>query len=698
MSHPSTETPLARSERIARLEALLRQRIVVFDGGYGTMIQRHQLDEAAFRGARFADWPRELRGNNDLLCLTQPEVIRAIHDEYLEAGADLIETNTFSATSIAMADYGMEGVIRDLNHAGARLAREAADRAAARTGELRWVAGSIGPTNRTASISPDVNDPAARGVTFDQLRAAYREQIEALLEGGVDLLLIETVYDTLNAKAAIFAAHEAFDTLGFTVPLWLSGTITDQSGRTLTGQTTEAFFRSIAHARPLLVGLNCALGAPALREYVAELSRVAPTFVSAYPNAGLPNAFGEYDDTPAFMAEALSEFARSGLVNVVGGCCGTTPDHIRAMAEAVRGIPPREIPTVEPRLRLSGLEPLTLGPPIVFANVGERTNVTGSRRFAKLITENRYEDALEVARQQVENGAQLLDVNMDEGLLDSAAAMRTFLRLVASEPAIAKVPIVIDSSKWSVIEEGLQNVQGRSVVNSISLKEGEDEFLRQATLVRRYGAAVIVMAFDERGQADTVARKVAIATRAYRLLIERVGFAPEDIIIDPNIFAIATGIEEHAGYAVDFIEATRTIKATLPYALVSGGVSNVSFSFRGNDPIREAIHAVFLYHAVRAGMDMGIVNAGALPVYDDIPADLLERVEDVVLNRRPDATERLLAIADSVKGQATGTAKDLRWREAPVEERLAHALIEGIADYIEADAEEARVGPPGRST
>ncbi len=688
-SHP-VPTLGSRAERVAQLEALLRTRIVVFDGGYGTMIQRHRLEEADFRGERFRDWPQDLKGNNDLLCLTRPEVIRDIHDEYLEAGADIIETNTFSATAVAMADYGMEGIVRELNLAAARLAREAADEAAARTGQPRWVAGSVGPTNRTASISPDVNDPAARGVTFDELRLAYREQIEALLEGGVDLVLIETVYDTLNAKAAIFAAHEAFDALGVTVPFWISGTITDQSGRTLTGQTTEAFFQSIAHAEPLIVGLNCALGAPALREYVQELSRVAPTFVSAYPNAGLPNAFGEYDDTPAFMAEALGEFARSGLVNVVGGCCGTTPEHIRAMATAVRDLSPRPVPTVEPRLRLSGLEPLTAGPPIVFVNVGERTNVTGSRKFARLITESRYEEALEVARQQVENGAQIIDVNMDEGLLDSAAAMRKFLRLVASEPAIAKVPIMIDSSKWSVIEEGLKNVQGRSVVNSISLKEGEEEFLRQARLVRRYGAAVVVMAFDEQGQADTVDRKVTIAARAYRLLTERVGFPPEDIIIDPNIFAIATGIEEHAGYAVDYIEATGRIKSALPHALVSGGVSNVSFSFRGNDPIREAIHAVFLYHAIRAGMDMGIVNAGGLPVYDDIPKDLLERVEDVVLNRRPDATERLLAVADSARSQAAGAEKDLTWRERPVEERLAHALVEGIADYIEADTEEAR--------
>ncbi len=682
--------PGERSRRIALLPGLLHERILVLDGGYGTAIQRHRLSEADFRGERFADWPADLKGNNDLLNLTRPDVIRGIHQAYLEAGADIVETNTFSATAIALADYGMGSLAREINLAGAVLAREAAEAASRATGTPRFVAGSIGPTNRTASLSPDVNNPGARNVTFDELVAAYAEQIDGLLEGGVDLLLIETVFDTLNAKAAIFAALDRFDVRGERVPLWISGTITDQSGRTLSGQTTEAFWNSVAHAEPLIVGLNCALGAPALRQYVQELARVAPAFVSAYPNAGLPNAFGEYDDTPAFMAQVLGEFARSGLLNVVGGCCGTTPDHIRAIAQAVRGVPPRTPPTVERRCRLAGLEPLTVGPPIVFVNVGERTNVTGSRRFARLIVDGRYEEALEVARQQVENGAQIIDVNMDEAMLDSARAMETFLRLVASEPDIARVPVMVDSSKWSVIEAGLKCLQGKGIVNSISLKEGEEEFLRQARLVRRYGAAVVVMAFDERGQADTVERKVEICTRAYRLLTEQAGLPPEDLIFDPNIFAIATGIEEHANYAVDYIEATRRIKQTLPHALVSGGVSNVSFSFRGNDPIREAIHAVFLYHAIQAGMDMGIVNAGQLAVYDDIPKDLLERVEDVVLNRRPDATERLLAVADSVKGQGATRTADLSWRERPVEERLAHALVEGIADWIEEDTEEAR--------
>jgi 5-methyltetrahydrofolate--homocysteine methyltransferase len=682
--------PRSRAGRVAALTALLRRRVVVLDGGYGTMIQRHDLDEAGFRGDRFADWPSDLRGNNDLLNLTRPDVVRGIHEAYLEAGADVVETNTFSSTAIALADYGMASLARELNEAGARLARAAADRVAAATGSPRFVAGALGPTNRTASLSPDVNDPAARNVTFDELVAAYATQVDGLLDGGVDLLLIETVFDTLNAKAAIFAALDRFDVRGERVPLWISGTITDQSGRTLSGQTTEAFWNSVAHAEPLIVGLNCALGAPALRPYVQELARVAPAYVSAYPNAGLPNAFGEYDDTPEFMAEALAGFARDGLVNVVGGCCGTTPDHIRAIAAAVAGVSPRVPPAVEPRCRLSGLEPLTVGPPIVFVNVGERTNVTGSRRFATLVLEGRYEDALEVARQQVENGAQVIDVNMDEAMLDSAAAMTTFLRLVASEPAIAAVPVMVDSSRWSVIEAGLKCLQGKGVVNSISLKEGEAEFLRQARLVRRYGAAVVVMAFDEQGQADTVERKVAICARAYRLLTEEAGFPPQDIIFDPNVFAIATGIEEHAGYALAFIEATRRIKRTLPHALVSGGVSNVSFAFRGNDPVREAIHAVFLYHAVRAGMDMGIVNAGQLAVYSDIPPDLLERVEDVVLNRRPDATDRLLAVADTVQGREATRGADPAWRERPVGERLTHALVEGITDWIEADTEEAR--------
>jgi len=680
-----------RQARIDALTALLAERILVFDGAYGTMIQRHRLSEAQYRGQRFADWPRDLKGNNDLLVLTQPEIIAGIHREYFEAGADLVETNTFNANAISLADYGMESLARELNVEGARLARAVADELTTADGRLRFVAGSIGPANRTASLSPDVNDPAARNVTFDELAAAYADQVDGLLDGGVDILLVETIFDTLNAKAAIFAITDRLAARGERVPIWISGTITDASGRTLSGQTTEAFWHSVAHADPLIVGLNCALGAPQLRPYVQELSRAAGCYVSAYPNAGLPNEFGEYDDTPESMGRTLAEFARSGLLNVVGGCCGTTPDHIRAIAQGVRGIAPRARPAIEPRCRLSGLEPVSIGPDSLFVNVGERTNVTGSRKFAKLVAEGQYDAGLEIARQQVENGAQVIDVNMDEGMLDSVAAMRKFLRLIASEPGIAKVPVMIDSSKWSVIEEGLKNVQGKSVVNSISLKEGEAEFLRQATLVRRYGAAVIVMAFDEQGQADSADRKVAICARAYRLLTEKVGFPPEDIIFDPNIFAIATGIEEHANYAVDFIEATRRIKATLPHCLVSGGVSNVSFSFRGNDPIREAIHAVFLYHAIDAGMDMGIVNAGALPVYDDIPKDLLERIEDVVLNRRPDSTERLLAVADTVKGQAKLAQADLTWRSLPVEERLAHALVEGIADYIEADTEEARL-------
>jgi 5-methyltetrahydrofolate--homocysteine methyltransferase len=680
-----------RADRIAAFRDLLSRRIVVFDGAYGTMIQRHRPTEADYRGTRFADWPTELKGNNDLLNLTRPDIVEGIHTAYLEAGADVIETNTFTANAVSMADYRMEALSGEINREGARLARRAADRFAERGGGPRFVAGSIGPTTRSASLSPDVNDPAKRSVTFDELVAAYTEQATALLEGDVDLLLIETIFDTLNAKAAIFAIGQCFDRGAERVPLWISGTITDASGRTLSGQTAEAFWYAVAHGEPLIVGLNCALGAPALRQYVQELSRIAPVAVSAYPNAGLPNAFGEYDDAPEFMAETLGEFAQSGLLNVVGGCCGTTPDHITAIAAAVRGVPPRPLPSPPARLRLSGLEPLVIGPDTLFVNVGERTNVTGSRRFAKLILESNFEGALEVARQQVENGAQVLDVNMDEGMLDSAGAMVTFLRLIGSEPAIAKLPLMVDSSKWSVIEAGLKNVPGKGVVNSISLKEGEAEFLRQAKLVRRYGAAVIVMAFDEQGQADSADRKVAIAERAYRLLTERVGFPAEDIIFDPNIFAIATGIEEHANYAVDFIEATRRLRTALPAASVSGGVSNVSFSFRGNDPVREAIHTVFLYHAIKAGLTMGIVNAGALPVYDDIPKDLLERVEDVVLNRRPDATERLLAVADSVKGQATGMVQDTAWRHRPVAERLAHALVEGITEYIDRDTEEARL-------
>ncbi len=680
-----------RESRLAELEPLLTRRILVLDGAMGTMIQSYGLGEEDYRGDRFADWSRDLKGNNDLLSLTQPAIIRAIHSAYLEAGADILETNSFNSTAISMADYGMEDLGYELNHASASIARVVADEFERRAPDVpRYVAGVLGPTNRTASLSPDVNDPGFRNVRFDELVAAYGDAIRGLLDGGADLLLVETIFDTLNAKAALFAIDTHFAAAGFRVPIMISGTITDASGRTLSGQTTEAFWNSVAHGRPLSVGLNCALGAKALRQYVQELSRVSPTFVSTHPNAGLPNEFGQYDESPEYMAGILREFAESGLVNLVGGCCGTTPAHIKAIAEAVAGLPPRRPAAPPPRLRLSGLEPLSIGPESIFVNVGERTNVTGSRKFAKLILAGEYEPGLEIARRQVESGAQMLDVNMDEGMLDSQEAMTTFLQLIAAEPDISRVPVVIDSSKWSVIEAGLKCVQGKSVVNSISLKEGEDTFIRQATLVRRYGAAVIVMAFDEQGQADTAERKVEICRRAYRILTGPVGFPPEDIIFDPNIFAIATGIEEHNNYAVDYIQATRRIKESLPHVLVSGGVSNVSFSFRGNDPLREAIHSVFLYHAIEAGMDMGIVNAGQLLIYSDIPPDLLERVEDVVLNRRPDATDRLLEVADSVRGRVAAQATDLAWRNAPVAERLAHALVEGIADYIVEDTEEAR--------
>ncbi|HEX6433656.1 MAG TPA: methionine synthase, partial [Gemmatimonadales bacterium] len=680
-----------RSERLAELPGLLARRILVLDGAMGTMIQSYQLAERDYRGERFAAWQHDLKGNNDLLSLTQPGIIKAIHAAYLDAGADILETNSFNSTAVSLADYGMEDLVYELNLESARLAREVADDFERRgRNRPRFVAGVLGPTNRTASLSPDVNNPGFRSVQFDQLVATYTEAVRGLLDGGADLLLVETIFDTLNAKAALFAIDSYFETAGLQVPIMISGTITDASGRTLSGQTTEAFWNSVAHARPISVGLNCALGAKALRQYVQELSRVAPTFVSTHPNAGLPNEFGGYDESPEYMAAVLREFAESDLVNLVGGCCGTTPAHIKAIAEAVSGLPPR-IPASPPsRCRLSGLEPLTIGPDSIFVNVGERTNVTGSRKFAKLILAGDYNAGLELARQQVESGAQMIDVNMDEGMLDSQAAMTTFLHLLASEPDISRVPVVIDSSKWSVIEAGLKCVQGKGVVNSISLKEGEATFIQQAKLVRRYGAAVIVMAFDEQGQADTADRKVEICQRAYRILTEQLGFPPEDVIFDPNIFAIATGIDEHNNYAVDYIEATRRIKATLPHVLISGGVSNVSFAFRGNDPVREAIHSVFLYHAIEAGMDMGIVNAGQLPIYTDIPADLLERVEDVVLNRRADATDRLLEVADSVRGRVSEQAADLAWRRAPVAERLTHALVEGIADYIVEDTEEAR--------
>ncbi len=683
---------MTNSDRVSALHDALRERILVLDGAMGTMIQSYGLEEADFRGSRFADHPTPLEGDNDLLSLTRPDVIEAIYRAYLDAGADIIETNTFNATAISQSDYGMEPAVRDMNVAAARLARSAADEITQRTPDKpRFVAGSLGPTNRTASISPDVNRPGFRGVTFDQLAAAYGEQAEGLIDGGVDLLVVETVFDTLNGKAALFAIREVLARRGLDVPLIVSGTITDLSGRTLSGQTTEAFWISVAHAAPLCVGLNCAMGAKDLRPYIEELSGVADTYVSCHPNAGLPNEFGEYDQTPEDMAAVLGEFAESGFLNVVGGCCGTTHEHVAAIAEAVRHQAPRRIPEIEPYARLSGLEPLVVRPDTLFVNVGERTNVTGSARFAKLIKEGDFETALEVARQQVANGAQMIDVNMDEGLLDSEEAMRTFLNLVAVEPDIARVPVVIDSSRWEVIEAGLKCLQGKGVVNSISLKEGEAAFVQQAERIRRYGAAVIVMAFDEDGQADTADRKIEICARAYRILTEEVGFPPQDIIFDPNIFAVATGIDEHNDYAHAYLKACRAIKETLPHALVSGGVSNLSFSFRGNNALREAMHAVFLYHAVRAGMDMGIVNAGALPVYDDVPDELREAVEDVLHNRRADATERLTRLAGAVQGTAREDHRDLAWRSQPVEQRLTHALVEGIQDHIEEDAEEARL-------
>ncbi len=666
---------------------LLRQRILILDGAMGTMIQQHGLQEADYRGERFADWPQDLKGNNDLLNLTQPDIIRAIHRSYLDAGADIIETNTFNSTAIAQADYGLQAWVRELNRAGAQLARTEADAAQ----HPRFVAGVLGPTNRTASMSSEVTDPGFRAVTFDDLRTAYAEAVAGLVEGGVDLLLIETIFDTLNAKAAIFAIEEYFDEQAVQLPILISGTITDASGRTLSGQTTEAFWNSVRHARPIAMGLNCALGAKELRPFIEELSRLADTHVSAHPNAGLPNEFGEYDDTPENMAHEIGQWAKSGFLNIAGGCCGTTPAHIQALREAVQPFPPRKVPSIPVKCRLAGLEPLNIGPESLFVNVGERTNVTGSAKFRRLIQEGGVEAALDIARSQVENGAQMVDVNMDEGMLDSKREMVDFLNLLAAEPDIARVPIMLDSSKWEILEAGLKCLQGKGVVNSISLKEGEQAFIRQARLVRRYGAAVIVMAFDEAGQADTLQRKVSICTRCYHILTQRADFPAEDIIFDPNIFAVATGIEEHARYGLDFIEATRLIKETLPHALVSGGVSNVSFSFRGNNAVREAIHAVFLYHAIRAGMDMGIVNAGQLAIYEEIPTDLRERVEDVVLNRRPDATEQLLEIAEQYRAGGHAEKKDDRlWRQWPVEKRLEHALVKGIAEHIEEDTEAAR--------
>ncbi|MBM3641435.1 MAG: methionine synthase, partial [Alphaproteobacteria bacterium] len=673
------------------LEGAASRRILILDGAMGTMIQRHKFEEADFRGARFTDHAKDLRGNNDLLTLTQPDAIKAIHVAYLEAGADIIETNTFSSTTIAQADYGLEHLAFELNCEGARLARAAADEIAAKTGVRRFVAGSIGPTNRTASISPDVSNPGFRAVTFDELRAAYKEAALGLIEGGADILLVETVFDTLNAKAALYALEDAFDEVGTRLPIMISGTITDLSGRTLSGQTAIAFWNSLAHAKPFSIGFNCALGAREMRQHIADIGRVADTRVCAFPNAGLPNEFGLYDESPEYMAELVGEFATSGLLNVVGGCCGTTPEHIAAIAKAVKGVAPRAVPMIEPILRLSGLEPFALTKDIPFVNVGERTNVTGSAKFRKLITNGDYAAALDVARDQVANGAQVIDVNMDEGLLDSGRAMVEFLNLLAAEPDIARVPVMVDSSKFEVIEAGLKCLQGKGVVNSISMKEGEEKFIADARKVRRYGAAVVVMAFDEKGQADTFARKTEICARAHKILTQEVGFPPQDIIFDPNIFAVATGIEEHENYGVDFIEATRTIKRDLPHAHVSGGVSNLSFSFRGNEPVREAMHSVFLYHAIGAGMDMGIVNAGQLAVYAEIDPELRELCEDVVLNRRKDATERLVELAEKFKGAGARTQeKDAAWREQSVGKRLEYALVNGVTDYIETDVEEAR--------
>ncbi|GHE46790.1 methionine synthase [Camelimonas fluminis] len=678
----------------AALDAAARERILVLDGAMGTMIQGRKFSEEDFRGDRFRDHGHDLRGNNDLLILTQPDAIREIHLEYFMAGADIVETNTFSGTAIAQADYGLEAIVYELNREGARLAREAAQEAERRDGRPRFVAGAVGPTNRTLSISPDVNNPGYRAVSFDEVRDAYAEQIRGLVDGGSHIILIETIFDTLNAKAAVVAAGQVFAEKGVRLPLMISGTITDLSGRTLSGQTPEAFWNSLHHARPFSIGLNCALGAREMRAHIQELSRVADTLVCAYPNAGLPNEFGLYDESPEAMATLVGEFAASGLVNVVGGCCGTTPAHIAAIAGAVAGKAPRVAPEVEPRLRLSGLEPFTLTDDIPFVNIGERTNVTGSAKFRKLITAGDYAAALDVARDQVANGAQIIDVNMDEGLLDSQQVMTDFLNLVAAEPDIARVPVMVDSSKFEVIEAGLKCLQGKGIVNSISLKEGEEKFIHEARIVRAYGAAVVVMAFDEQGQADTAQRKVEITARAYKILTEQVGFPPEDIIFDPNIFAVATGIEEHNNYGVDFIQATQRIRQTLPHAHISGGVSNLSFSFRGNEPVREAMHAVFLLHAIRAGMDMGIVNAGQLAVYDEIDPDLREACEDVVLNRRPDATERLMDVAEKFRGGAGRQAReaDLTWRTWPVEKRLEHALVNGVTEYIDADTEEARLG------
>ncbi|KAF0204966.1 MAG: 5-methyltetrahydrofolate--homocysteine [Gallionellaceae bacterium] len=674
------------------IEKLLAQRILILDGAMGTMVQRYKLTEADYRGTRFADWHRDLKGNNDLLVLTKPEVIKAIHCEYLAAGADIIETDTFGANATTLKAYGMEALNYELNKAGAKLAREACDEYAS-ADKPRFVAGVLGPTDKTATISPDVNDPAARNITFDKLVADYSDATRGLMDGGADTILIETIFDTLNAKAAIFAVKAVFEERGTSLPIMISGTITDASGRTLTGQVTEAFYNSLAHANPISIGLNCALGAEELRQYIEEMSRVSNCYVSAHPNAGLPNPLAEtgYDDTPENMAGHIKEWAQSGFLNIIGGCCGTSPAFIKAIAEAVKDIPPRKIPKNPVECRLSGLEPFNIGDDSLFVNVGERANVTGSAKFKRLVLEGKYDEALEVAKQQVETGAQVIDVNMDEAMLDGEAAMVKFLNLIASEPDISKVPLMIDSSKWNIIEAGLKCVQGKSIVNSISLKEGEENFIKHASLVRKYGAAAVVMAFDETGQADTYQRKIDICKRSYDVLVHKVGFPPEDIIFDPNIFAIATGIEEHNNYAVDFINACTWIRKNLPYAKISGGVSNVSFSFRGNEPVREAIHTVFLYHAIKAGMNMGIVNAGQLGVYEEIPRDLRDAVEDVVLNRHPDAGEKLVKMAESVKGGGKEQIEDMEWRKGTVQERLTHALVRGITTFIVEDTEEARL-------
>ena len=687
-----TPSPADGVEVLKTLREIGSRRILVLDGAMGTELQSYRFSEEDFRGERFKNWKQDVRGNNDLLILTQPDAVRDVHLNYFRAGADIVETNTFSGTSIAQADYGMEEIVYELNREGARLAREAAILAQKEDGRRRFVAGAIGPTNRTLSISPDVNNPGYRAVTFDEVRDAYAEQVRGLIDGGSEIILIETIFDTLNAKAAIVATQQVFAERGVKLPIMISGTITDLSGRTLSGQTPTAFWHSVRHAEPFSVGLNCALGAREMRAHIQEIGKVADTLVCAYPNAGLPNEFGLYDERPEATAGMLAEFADAGLVNVVGGCCGTTPEHIRAIAEAVAGKAPRQVPEMKPLMRLSGLEPFVLTSDIPFVNVGERTNVTGSAKFRKLITNGDYAAALDVARDQVANGAQIIDVNMDEGLLDSEKAMVEFLNLVAGEPDIARVPIMVDSSKFHVIEAGLKCIQGKAIVNSISMKEGVEAFIEHARICRSYGAAVVVMAFDEQGQADTLERKVEICTRAYKILTEEVGFPPEDIIFDPNVFAVATGIEEHNGYGVAFIEATRIIRETLPHAHISGGVSNLSFSFRGNEPVREAMHSVFLFHAIKAGMDMGIVNAGQLAVYDEIDPELRELCEDVVLNRRPDATERLLEAAPRFKGDGAGAAKgaDLEWRTWPVEKRLEHALVNGITEFIEQDTEEAR--------